>query len=160
MEVLKQLSKSFQRATIQCQTNQPQPPIPLPPSAPHTKAVRFCQHPCVEIPRVTTVPTLEHVPKVPTAPKEATMPPSHVLPGTKIVPKAAELPHLSPHDLQPPTPGSTPPPTNVVAQPQPLLPKTPSTRPPLRRSIRTPLPQPNNSALSRPPHIIPPDTPR
>ena len=88
------------------------------------------------------------------------MSPSHVLPGPKLVPTGAELPHLIPPNLQPPTPGVTPLPTNMVAQPQPLMPNTPSTRPPRQRSPQNPFPQPKNSALYQPPHIIPPDTSR
>ena len=110
IEALQQLAKTFQRATIQHQPNQTQPTVPLPPSVPNPKAVRFHQHPHVVVPRVTTVPTVEHVTRVPTAPKEATIPPSHVLPGTKLVPTAAELPHIIPPDIQPPPPVNPPPP--------------------------------------------------
>ena len=159
MEALQQLAENVQRATIQRQPDKSQPPVPLPPSTPHPKAARLRQHTRVAVPRGKTVPTVDHVTRVPTAPKEATIPPSHVLPGPKIVLTAAELTHLIPPNLQPPTP-EHPPPSNMVSQPQPLLKNTPSTIPSLQCSPRTPFPQPNNSALSRPPHIIPPDTPR
>ena len=77
-----------------------------------------------------------------------------------LVPTAAALPHLIPPYLQPPNPGATPPPANVVAKLQPLLPNMPSTIPPQRCSPRNPFPQPKKFALSRPPHLIPPNTPR
>ena len=78
IEALQQLDENFQCATIQRQPDQPEPPVPIPPSSPQFKAVRFRKHPRVAVPRVTAVPTMEHVPKVPTAPKEATMPPSYI----------------------------------------------------------------------------------
>ena len=108
VEALQQLAKTFQHETIQCQPDQPQPPVPLVPSAPQPKGMSFCQHPRLEVPGATTVPTVKHVRRVPTALNETTIPPSHDLPGPKLVPTAAELPHLITPNLQPPTPGATP----------------------------------------------------